>query len=233
LALHENTYGEAHLETATMLAEVGRIFRAQGDQERAQDCLGRALRTHRSLLGEAAPEVFDDLQQLAGSLEDAGDLAGAAEQFETALHIKQRQLGIVHLEPFAEMQYSLAILYTGWGNYSRARELLAECIGTFRNTGGPRLAVSYEMLAQVEERSGHHLIALNALESAGKVWEKCGAGRIAELVSNLEYRADLLDEMSDPRKASWLRERANGLRTSVNVSEDDRMSEMAAGTAAK
>jgi len=231
LALHEKTYGEEHLETANLLGRVGRIFRAQGDQERAQDCLRRALRTHRFLLGDSAPQVFEDLQQLAGSLEDAGDLEGAAEQFEIALHIKQRQLGISHLVPFAEMQYSLANLYTGWGNYSRARELLAECIGTFRNTGGARLAVSYEMLAQVQERCGLYQIALSELENAGRAWERCGTSRTAELVHNLEYRADLLEEMRQPRRAYWLRQQATELRASI--SEDWNLSEMAAGSGSR
>ena len=36
------------------------------------------------------------------------------------------------------MQYSLANLYSGWGNLGRARELMTDCIGVFRAEGGPR-----------------------------------------------------------------------------------------------
>ena len=71
------------------------------------------------------------------------------------------------------MQYSLACLHIGWGNYSRARELLSECIGAFKRQGGPRLAVAYESLAHVEEREGRMSFALDELEksdqSLGKV----------------------------------------------------------------
>ena len=41
-----------------------------------------------------------------------------------------------------------------------------------------------------------------------KIWEKCGRDRTRELVRNLEYRADLMEELSRPLEASWLREKA-------------------------
>ena len=222
LEIQKSSVGRESVETANLVAATGKIFRAQGDQDRAQDYLRAALRVHRDLLGETSREVFEDLLNLGGSLEDAGDLEGAAGQFEMALQIRHRQLGVSHLEPLAEMQFSLANLYAGWDNYSRARELLAECIGTFRRTGGARLAVCYETLAQVEEASGHHSTALRELENASKAWEKCGRDRIVELTNNLEYRADLLDDMRKPGQAAWLRERAAKLRADAGLAVPDK-----------
>jgi Tfp pilus assembly protein PilF len=73
------------------------------------------------------------------------------------------------LEELAQMQYGLADLYINWHNYSRARELLSEAIGTFRRKRGARLAIAYETLAHVEECSGRYYDALKNLALAGKV----------------------------------------------------------------
>ena len=146
---------------------------------------------------------------MAGSLEESGDTEAAAHEYERVMELKHRVLGR-DMDEVGEMQFSLASLYLGWGNYPRSRELLLECIGTFKRKAGPRLAVAYELLAQVEELSGRFHDAVRELDRAGKVWEKCG-NRNTELAANLEYRAELLDQLRRKREAAWLRERAASL----------------------
>ena len=143
---------------------------------------------------------------MAGSLEESGDTEGASAEYERVILLKQRVLG-ENPDELAELQFSLANLYIGWGNYPRARELLADCVGTFKRTSGPRYAVALETLAQVEELSGHFHDAVRELDRAGKVWENC-QGRSAELAANLEYRAELLDQLRKRKEATWLREQA-------------------------
>jgi hypothetical protein len=53
------------------------------------------------------------------------------------------------------------------------------------------------------------------LENAAKVWDKCGTERALELVRNLEYRADLLEDLRKPREASWLREKAGERKAEI------------------
>jgi hypothetical protein len=209
LELHEQAYGPDHEETHRVLSELGAIYRAEGLHEEAQRCLRRSLRFHQSTFGSDHPRAIEDLHQLAGSLEESGDTEAAAHEYERMMELKSRVLGS-DLEQVGEMQFSLASLYAGWGNYPRARELLADCIGTFKRKGGPRLAVAHETLAQVEESSGRFHDAARELDRAGKVWEKC-PGRTAELAANLEYRAELLDQLRRKREAAWLRERASTL----------------------
>src|SRR5579863_707884 len=209
LELHEQAYGPDHEETHRVRSELGAIYRAEGLHQEAQRCLRQSLRFHQSTFGTEDPRSMQDVHQLAGSLEECGDTEGAAHEYERMMDMKSRMLGR-DLEEFAEMQFSLASLYAGWGNYPRARELLAECIGTFKRKGGPRLAVAHETLAQVEENSGRFHDAARELDRAGKVWEKC-PGRNIELAANLEYRAELLDQLRRKREASWLRERAASL----------------------
>jgi tetratricopeptide (TPR) repeat protein len=211
IALREKRYGAGHLETGNLLAEVGRICRARGIQAQAQAYLKRALRIHEAQRGTDSAEALGDVQQLAGSLEDTGDLDGAAAQYERALGLKLRKLGCDNIDEVAEMQYSLACLHIGWRHYSRARELLSECIGAFQRLKGPRLAVAYESLAHVEEREGRMSFALDELERATKVWEKCDPPRLEDLARNLELRADLSDHLRLRVEANHLRKQARHL----------------------
>jgi len=206
LALHEANYGPDHLITAARLSEIGRIYHAQGDHQKAQECLRRSLRVHSAEYGPDSPRAVADLTALASSYEQSGNLEAAAAEYERALMLKHRKLGVFNLDEVAEMQFSLALVYMEWKNFSRARELMSECIATFRRAGGPRLAVAFETQAQLEEQSGRYFDAVRDLEFAGTAWRKCG--RYAELIHNMEYRADLLSQLRKTREANWLREQA-------------------------
>jgi tetratricopeptide (TPR) repeat protein len=217
IAMHEKTYAPEGPEMASLLHEIGGIYFDQGDFERAKECLRRSLRIREKISGADSPEALEVLQKLATCYEEAGDLDGAAQQYERCLALKQRKLGVKNIEEVAVMQYSLANLHTGWGNLPRARELMTECIGAFRRDGGPRLAVAYELLAQIEERSGRFHGALKELESAAKVWEKCGSARQTEVIRNLHYRADILEQLRKLKEASWLREMATTMEAESSV----------------
>ncbi|HEV1285265.1 MAG TPA: tetratricopeptide repeat protein [Bryobacteraceae bacterium] len=207
IELFEQAYGEEHVETAGVLSETGVLYRAAGRHEDAQRCLRRALRIHEREHGANSQEAVRDLHNLAGSHEEAGDIESAASLYERALELKDRIVG-GDQEELAEMQFGVAGLYIDWGNYSRARELLTMCIGTFKRKKGARLAVAYELMAHVEEYSGRFRDALAELERAAKAWETCGPERNAELATNMEYRAVLLDQMKKKDSANWLREKA-------------------------
>lgn len=209
LQLHEQAYGDDHEETSRVLSELGAVYRAEGRHTEAQACLRRSLRFYQHSYGADDSRAIHDLHQLAGSLEEAGDTEAAAHEYERVMESKHRVLGR-DMDEVAEMQFSLASLYMSWGTYPRSRELLMECIGTFKRKAGPRLAVAYEALAQVEEFSGRFHDAVRELDRAGRVWEKC-PDRSAELAANLEYRAELLDQLRRKREAAWLRERAASL----------------------
>jgi tetratricopeptide (TPR) repeat protein len=205
--LHEQGFGADHLETAAVLADAGILYRAAGRHQEAQQCLNRALLIHRRDLGQIAPETINDMQNLAGSLEESGDFESAAGLFENAIELKHRVVG-ADQEELAEMQFALACLYVNWGNHCRAREFVAVSIGTFKRKKGARLAIAYELAAHIEEYSGRYRDALAELERASKVWEICGPERAEELAVNMEYRADLLDQLKRKDSANWLREKA-------------------------
>jgi tetratricopeptide (TPR) repeat protein len=208
LLMHEQTYGPDHLKTSDVLVEIGKVFRSQGEHEAAQEYLHRAYRIRRAHLGEATPEVVEVVQHFAMSMHESGDVEGAVEQFERLLVLKELQLGVQNIEQLAEIQYSMAMYFNEWGKVARARELVTEAVGTFRCSGGVRLAVSHEALGQLEEIRGHYTRALEELEAAGKVWKSFGANRSRELVRNMQYRADLLEELGRIEEADNLRAKA-------------------------
>jgi len=208
VALREKRYGAGHLETGNLLAEVGRICRARGHHPQAQVYLKVALRIHEAQCGADSAQALSDVQQLAGSFEDVGDLDAAAAQYERALGLKLRGLGRENFEEVTEMQYSLACLQVAWGHHARARELLTQCIAGFKALGGPRLAVAYESLAHVEEREGRVSFALDELERAANAWEKCDPPQLNQLARNLELRADLSEHLRLRVEANHLRKQA-------------------------
>jgi tetratricopeptide (TPR) repeat protein len=211
IGLFEESYGADHVETGGALSEAGILYRARGSHEEAQRCLRRALMIHEREHGADSAEATRDLHNLAGSHEESGDIEAAAALYERALELKDRVVGSDQ-EELAEMQFSVARLYIEWGNFSRGRELLSMCIGTFKRKKGPRLAVAYETTAHIEECSGRYADALAELACAAKVWESCGRERTAELATNMEYRATLLDQMKRKDSANWLREKAAAAR---------------------
>lgn len=204
IQLHEQNYGPASIEMADLRYEAGTIYRAEHQHDKAQECFRRAMNIHIREEGFESPEATKNMHQLAGSLEESGDLDGAAAIYERCLTMQLRKIGVQHIDEVATMQYSLANLHVGWGNLARARELLTDSIGVFKRDGGVRLAVAHETLAQIEERTGRYNSALTELESAAKVWKKC-EGRTAELLRNLNYQVDLLDQLRKVRQVEWLR----------------------------
>ena len=208
LLMHEETYGPEHLKTSDVLLEIGKVFRSQGEHDAAQEYLCRAYQIRRAHLGEATPEVVEVVHHYAMSMHESGDVEGAVEQFDRLLVLKQLQLGVQNLDQLAEIQFSMAMYFSEWGMLPRARELLLEALGTFRCSGGVRLAVSHEELGQLEEIRGHYSDAIRELEAAGNVWKSLGANRSTELVRNMLYRADLLEEIGQDEDAEKLRAKA-------------------------
>jgi tetratricopeptide (TPR) repeat protein len=151
------------------------------------------------------------LSHLAGSLEDSGDREGAAREYERMLLLVDREVGR-SLEENGEMQFSVASEYIRWGDYTRARELLGECLGSFRRAGGARLAVGLELLAYAEEALGHYSDAVRELSNAAKAWAKC-ENRERELAVNMNYRADLLDQLKRTKEAEWLRQQVANMQS--------------------
>lgn len=213
-AIHEKELGESHAATAHRLSDLGRVHHELGNHADAQRCLRRSIRVHEKEGGLESPEAVADLQMLTASLEASGDIDGAAAQLERVLALKLRVVGL-NLDTVADAQWDLAQRYMEWRRYSRARELLMEAVGTFKRTGGLRLAAGYEALAQLEEDTGHYHEALRELARAAKVWESVKSEHVGELIRNLEHRAFLFEQLRQHKEAAFLRDQMAVLTQAV------------------
>jgi len=149
----ERAFGAGHTETARSLGDLGTLLRHQGNHVEAQTCLRRALDIHREAEGLDSHEATQGLSQLASSLEESGDLDGAAGEFERLLALRARLVGVNPLEN-AGTQVRLAGLYLRARRTGPAKELLNHAISVLERNGGPMLIQALEMLALAEEQSG-------------------------------------------------------------------------------
>jgi tetratricopeptide (TPR) repeat protein len=148
---------------------------------------------------------------LTASYEATGNIDEAAALLERLLMLKLRVVG-ANLDEIADMQAALGQRYIAWRRHSRARELLMEAVGTFKRTGGARLAFGYESLALLEEEAGRFTDAIRELERAGKVWESIqGSGHTEGLIQNLEHRAYLFTQLRLEREAAYLQDKIAAL----------------------
>jgi tetratricopeptide (TPR) repeat protein len=216
VTLHEQALGTDHLETAHGMSELAALYHALGNHTETQRYLRSALKVHEQHGGLDGAEAVADRQLLTASFEASGDLDGAAALLERFLALKLRVVG-VSIDEIADLQASLGHRYIGWRRHSRARELLMEAVGTFKRTGGPRLAYGYESLAQLEEEAGHYHDAIRELSRAAKVWESIQTEHVQELIENLEHRAFLFSQLRQDREAGYLRDQAAVLTQTVRT----------------
>ncbi len=209
-AIHEQVLGVSHPATAHRWSDLGAVHHALGNHAQAQQCLQRAIRVHETEHGLESPEATADLEMLTASFEASGDIDAAVSLLERVLGLKLREVG-VDMETVADAQWELATRYMGWRRYSRARELLMEAVGTFRRTGGARLAHGYEALGQLEEDTGHYHEALRELARAAKVWESLKSEHLEDLIGNLQHRIFLLGQLRQNREAGYLKEQLTAL----------------------
>jgi tetratricopeptide (TPR) repeat protein len=218
VSIHEQVLGANHVTTAHRLSDLGAVHHALGNHADTQDCLRRAIRIHEKEQGLNSPEASADLQLLTASYEATGDIEAAASQLERVLGLKLCGPG-TDPNTVAEAQWELATWYMAWRRYSRARELLVEAVGTFKRTGGARLAKGYDALGQLEEDTGHYHEALRELARAGKVWESVKSEHVEDLIGNLKHRIFLFDLLRRPREADSLRDQVTALSQAARGAE--------------
>ena len=81
-AIHEKSLGDLHPTTAHQFSVLGAAHHALGNHAQTQRCLRRAIRVHEKHEGLDSPAAALDLRVLTESLEESGDIAGAAAEHE-------------------------------------------------------------------------------------------------------------------------------------------------------
>jgi tetratricopeptide (TPR) repeat protein len=160
--------GVEHLEAANMCAELGMLYRSMGNHGEAQALLRKALKIHRQVSGVDSQAATLDLQHLAMSLEESGDLEGAAKEYERLLNLQERQVGIVP-EQSADAEVRLATIYLKEGRTGPAQELLTHAIGVLERNPGPLMITALERFAELQDFLGRPDHARRARERAAGI----------------------------------------------------------------
>ena len=148
---------------------------------------------HRASLGVTVEHRRAMLSNLAASLMESGDAAGACGEYERVLTLKERQLG-VKPEETAEAQINLARIYLQAGRSPGARELLLRAVGALERKGGERYVAALELLAEAEQQAGRKSEAARLREKLAKLVAQASKPAdlpAAQLVAQASKPADL------------------------------------------
>jgi tetratricopeptide (TPR) repeat protein len=168
LNIAELYWGKQHREVANALTEIGALQRQMGNHVEAQKYLQRALGIYRTTESHDSTQASEGLHNLAMSLEQSGDLAGAVQQYERFLAVSERQVG-GDRGIIAMTQVHLAELYLCNEQSSMARELLVQAVHTLESIRGEGLPQALELMAIAEEESGRPQEATRWREKAAKL----------------------------------------------------------------
>jgi tetratricopeptide (TPR) repeat protein len=152
------TFGPADLRVASSLGILGKLKHQQGQRERAEALLRRALAIREQALGPDHYGLVQSLSDLGLLYYDAGQLDQAEALFARALAISERQLAPDHGD-LAVALYNLARVYFKSGTPVRAEPLLMRLLAQKERTLGPEhpdVAAILTALARVRSITGHH-----------------------------------------------------------------------------
>ncbi|MGW4062823.1 tetratricopeptide repeat protein, partial [Amycolatopsis sp. NPDC004747] len=147
------------IQSARLLNELGRYFKAQGDLGTAIDYLTRACNSCQRLNGHEHPNTLTSRNNLAGAYESVGDLGRAIPLYEATLVDRERVLGPDHPATLLSRN-NLAAAYQSVGDLGRAIPLYEATLVDRERVLGPdhpdtllsrsNLAYAYQGLGDVE-----------------------------------------------------------------------------------
>ena len=150
--------GPADLRVASSLGILGKLKHRQGERDRAQAFLERALAVREEALGPDHYGVVQGLNDLAALHYAYGQLAEARTLYERALAIAEKQLGPEHAD-IALALYNLSRVYFKSGDHLRAEPLLTRLLALKeRALGGEHtdVAAILTALSRVRSMAGRH-----------------------------------------------------------------------------
>ncbi|HTN88963.1 MAG TPA: tetratricopeptide repeat protein, partial [Sorangium sp.] len=150
--------GPADLRVASSLGILGKLKHRQGERDRAQAFLERALAVREEALGPDHYGVVQGLNDLAALHYAYGQLPEARALFERALAIAEKQLSPDHVD-LALALYNLSRVYFKSGDHLRAEPLLARLLDIKERTLGDDhtdVAAILTALSRVRSMAGRH-----------------------------------------------------------------------------
>jgi tetratricopeptide (TPR) repeat protein len=152
------TLGPADLRVASSLGILGKLKHRQGERERAQGFLERALAVREEALGPDHYGVVQGLNDLGALHYAYGQIAEARALYERALAIAEKQLAPDHAD-IALALYNLSRVYFKGGDHLRAEPLLTRLLAIKERTLGADhtdVAAILTALSRVRSMAGRH-----------------------------------------------------------------------------
>ncbi|MCC6393298.1 MAG: tetratricopeptide repeat protein [Bryobacterales bacterium] len=167
----DRSLGKVHPATADCLIQLGECETERGRHATARAHLERALRIHQELNGVESETAIRDLHLLAVAAQAAEDLEAAVGYYETALALRERQLG-ASATGSAEILMKIAGVQTDMGRYGPAMELLQQAVGKLEGVRDPGLSHALERLGEVYAACGRFEDADVSLRKARRLYEQ-------------------------------------------------------------
>jgi CHAT domain-containing protein/Tfp pilus assembly protein PilF len=150
LAMSESLHGPSSSQTATVLGNLGDLYRALGRDEEAEKVTLRAIAVLEKIPAQASV-LAANLKNLGNVYAARGDFLKAESTFHRALAMSERTAGRNSTE-VAFVRNNLGVLYQGIGLWQKAEQMHRETLKTLEVTLGPdhpNVATSHNNLAIV------------------------------------------------------------------------------------
>jgi len=136
LEIDEKALGTDHPDVGTGLNNLGWLYKALGDYDKAEPLLKRALEIDEKALGTDHPSVARDLNNLGLLYKALGDYDKAEPLYERALEIDEKVLGPDHPNVAIRLN-NLGSLYNNLGDYDKAEPLYKRALEINEKALGP------------------------------------------------------------------------------------------------
>lgn len=151
LQTRQEILGEAHLDVAHTLNNIGYWWRSKGEYEKAREYYEKALALRQEMVGKIHPETAQSLNNLGTLLELMGRPDEAERYLEQALQIRRQVLGDMHPDTASSL-HNLGSLLAGLAEYDAARHYYEEALAITQQVLGaahPETAQTLNNLALV------------------------------------------------------------------------------------
>ncbi len=217
LTIREKVLGPEHPDVATILNNLGGLYREQGNFSKAEPLLQRSLAISEKVLGSEHLDVAISLNNLALLYEAQGNYAQAELLYQRSLAIREKVLGLEHPK-VATILNNLANLYKAQGNYSQAEPLLQRSLAIFEKVLGledPNVANSLNNLAALYKVQGNYSQAEPLYQRSLAIWEKALGSEHPNVATSLNNLADLHWQQGNYSQVERLLQRSLEIREKV------------------
>jgi CHAT domain-containing protein len=214
VAIGEKTLGPDHPGVATLLNDLGVLYRAQGRYADAEPLYRRALAIREKAFGPGHLGVAVSLNNLALLYNSQGRYADAEPLYRRALPIYEKALGPDHPDVATPLN-NLAGLYKTQSRYADAEPLYRRALAIREKALGPDhpdVAISLHNLAALYNTEGRYPDEEPLDRRALAIWEKALGPDHPDVANSLDSLALLYNSQGRYADAEPLHKRALAIR---------------------